>query len=81
MQGIFPLNVGGGGVRLTTAKFYGPSGVTISQRGVTPTIPVQTVARPGDGPVPGGTTDDILRAGLEVARASAARVAPTVTAR
>jgi carboxyl-terminal processing protease len=67
VQGIFPLNVGGGGVRLTTAKFYSPSGVTISQRGVTPGIPVQTVARIGDSSAP-PATDDILRVGTEVAR-------------
>ena len=34
VQGIFPLNVSGGGVRLTTAKFYSPTGKPISQVGV-----------------------------------------------
>ncbi len=34
VQGIFPLNVSGGGVRLTTAKFFSPSGQAISENGV-----------------------------------------------
>ncbi len=34
VQGIFPLNVSGGGVRLTTAKFYSPNGQAISEVGV-----------------------------------------------
>ena len=33
VQGIFPLSVSGGGVRLTTAKFYSPTGKPISQVG------------------------------------------------
>ncbi len=66
VQGIFPMNVGGGGVRLTTAKFYSPTGTTISQRGVTPGVNVQTTARAGESR--GGDTDDILRVGTEIAR-------------
>lgn len=34
VQGIFPLNASGGGVRLTTAKFYSPTGKAISEVGV-----------------------------------------------
>ena len=34
VQGIFPLSVSGGGVRLTTAKFFSPSGQAISEVGV-----------------------------------------------
>ncbi len=68
VQGIFPLNVGAGGVRLTTAKFYSPNGVAIADRGVLPTIPVQTVARPAnDGPLD-NKSDDVLRVGIETAR-------------
>ena len=48
VQGIFPLNVSGGGIRLTTAKFYSPSGVAISSRGVKPHIEVHTSLKPGD---------------------------------
>lgn len=47
VQGIFPLNVSGGGVRLTTAKFYSPEGVAISQVGVKPDVQVQIAAKPG----------------------------------
>ena len=46
VQGIFPLNVSGGGIRLTTAKFYSPSGIPISRRGVKPAIEIQTVMKP-----------------------------------
>ncbi|MEQ1904553.1 MAG: S41 family peptidase [Pirellulaceae bacterium] len=46
VQGIFPLNISGGGVRLTTAKFYGPAGESINLVGVKPDVEVQTVARP-----------------------------------
>ena len=45
VQGIFPLNVSGGGVRLTTAKFYSPDGQAISDNGVKADILVQNVAR------------------------------------
>ncbi len=46
VQGIFPLRVVKGGVRLTTAKFYSPSGYSISQGGVEPDVIVQSVAKP-----------------------------------
>ena len=36
VQGIFPLGLAGAGVRLTTAKFYSPSGKPISKVGVQP---------------------------------------------
>jgi len=48
VQGIFPLNVSNGGIRLTTAKFYSPKGVAISSVGVTPHLEVQTVLKPSD---------------------------------
>ncbi|MGI9516853.1 MAG: S41 family peptidase [Pirellulaceae bacterium] len=73
VQGIFPLNVGGGGVRLTTAKFYSPDGSPISQIGVSPAVPVQSTARPvadDQQAEPGDQTDDILRVGVSVARRS-----------
>ncbi len=69
VQGIFPLNVGGGGVRLTTAKFYSPNGVPISRRGVVPDVPVQMLAKPADNnPAVNAQADDILRTGVQVAR-------------
>ena len=70
VQGIFPLNVGGGGVRLTTAKFYSPDGSPISQVGVSPAVPVQEVARPAverEQPASSKQVDDILRVGVSVA--------------
>ncbi len=46
VQGIFPLNHSRGGVRLTTAKFYSPLGTAISNRGVSPEVTIQKVAKP-----------------------------------
>jgi carboxyl-terminal processing protease len=45
VQGIFPLGKSGAGARLTTAKFYSPSGRAIANVGVTPDIDVR---RAGD---------------------------------
>lgn len=66
VQGIFPLAGSKSGVRLTTAKFYAPSGTAISRRGVDPTVRVRTTAR-------GELNDDnqndaIYNAGMQVAR-------------
>jgi len=75
VQGIFPLAVGGGGVRLTTAKFYSPLGKAFSHIGVEPDqgYEVRTAAKPIDGhvtlPASTGTQDDpFLSAGLRAAR-------------
>jgi carboxyl-terminal processing protease len=46
VQGIFPLNHAGSGIRLTTAKFYSPKGQAYSQVGVQPDVHVQQAARP-----------------------------------
>src|SRR5262249_35234983 len=78
VQGIFPLGVGGGGVRLTTAKFYSPLGKEFSHVGVDPDVKVQVAAKPIDGhialPVSTGTKDDeFLNAGLQVARRQVAQ--------
>lgn len=67
VQGIFPLGFAGTGVRLTTAKFYSPSGAPISHRGVEPHVPVQVVAKPVNGKVD-LASDAVLQAGVEVAR-------------
>jgi carboxyl-terminal processing protease len=65
VQGIFPLNVSGGGVRLTTAKFYSPSGQPISSVGVNADITVRQAAKPAtDKPF---VTDDELRVGIQAA--------------
>jgi carboxyl-terminal processing protease len=69
VQGIFPLASAELGVRLTTAKWYTPSGQAISGQGVAPDIAVRTAAKPVDGAAPVSTAADaILNAGLQVAR-------------
>lgn len=67
VQGIFPLNTGGGGVRLTTAKFYSPDGSPINQVGVVPNIPVQVVARTNQSASATESVDDIMRVGITTA--------------
>lgn len=66
VQGIFPLNVSGGGVRLTTAKFYSPTGHPISQVGVKADVVVQGMAKPSDNHRI-NTSDDDLRVGIQTA--------------
>jgi carboxyl-terminal processing protease len=75
VQGIFPLNSGGGGVRLTTARFFSPDGSPISQVGVVPEVPVQTAAKAagGDGAAASQPVDDVLRVGILAARRLTAR--------
>jgi len=71
VQGIFPLAVGGAGIRLTTAKFYSPNGHPFSHVGVEPDIVVHQTAKPIDGqvaPRPAAESDATLSAGLEAAR-------------
>ena len=71
VQGIFQLNVGGGGVRLTTAKFYSPDGSPISQVGVTPEVPVQLVARENpEAETNSDSEDDTLRIAINIAKAN-----------
>ncbi len=65
VQGIFPLTAAGAGVRLTTAKFYSPSGAAISKVGVSPDIEVRRVAKAtDDAPSAGADQDDVLSAAL-----------------
>jgi carboxyl-terminal processing protease len=71
VQGIFPLGFAGAGVRLTTAKFYSPSGAAISHHGVVPHEAVQTVAKPVTGTVDlvnQEQSDLVLQAGIQAAR-------------
>jgi carboxyl-terminal processing protease len=71
VQGIFPLEGHGAGIRLTTAKFYGPSGQAISKQGVTPSIAVQTTAKPdstGQFVVDTPARDTVLIAGIDAAK-------------
>jgi carboxyl-terminal processing protease len=74
VQGIFPLRVVKGGVRLTTAKFYSPSGYSISQGGIDPDVAVRVVSKPVTIGLDQLSTDDpVLNAGIKVARDLLAR--------
>ncbi len=78
IQGIFPLEAAGVGMRLTTAKFFSPRGLPFSGVGVEPDVPVQTVARPIDGSVPRAVEpagDPALAAAIEIARRTVVRPA------
>ncbi len=70
VQGIFPLARCGAGLRLTTAKFYSPTGQPISNIGVKPDVVVHQTEKPvlviGATPLP--EKDPILRAGIDAAR-------------
>jgi carboxyl-terminal processing protease len=71
VQGIFPLSSTKAGLRLTTAKFYSPSGQAIANAGVTPDVAVQTAAKPVIESGAAALTpeqDAVLEAGLEIAR-------------
>jgi carboxyl-terminal processing protease len=83
VQGIFPLRVGNGGVRLTTAKFYSPSGRAISQGGVEPNVFVQSVNKlvVEDITQMNDLSDPVLEAGTRIAREMIAlRMQPAETA-
>ena len=67
VQGIFPLNAAGGGVRLTTAKFFSPKGNPINQVGVKPDIAVQYAARANASAGIQDEGDNGLRIAIEVA--------------
>ena len=69
IQGIFPLQAAGVGMRLTTAKFFSPRGLPFSGVGVAPDVPVQVAARPAaDGSLTAPAGDPALDAAAEVAR-------------
>ena len=73
VQGIFPLATAGSGLRLTTAKFYSPSGREISRNGVLPDVTVQVSAKPelsdvAGGVAPAANSDAVMDAGLAAAR-------------
>lgn len=70
VQGIFPLNVSSGGIRLTTARFYSPHGSVINEVGVRPDIEVQQLAKPAldAGASLPNTADDVLQTALGLSR-------------
>ena len=70
VQGIFPLRIGATGVRLTTAKFYSPSGRAISDNGVQPDITVGESLANNEEQT---NRDAVLAAGIEAARQSLAQ--------
>jgi carboxyl-terminal processing protease len=70
IQGIFPLEIGGVGLRLTTAKFFSPKGKPYSRVGVEPDQVVHSTARVDAGAEALPTTGD---ATLEAAVAAARR--------
>jgi carboxyl-terminal processing protease len=71
VQGIFPLTVSGGGIRLTTAKFYSPSGTAIQDHGVKPDVEVHFAAKPAGEAAE--ASDAALAVALNLARQSAVR--------
>ncbi len=75
VQGIFPLDLSTAGVRLTTARFYSPTGRPYGRIGVEPDVLVRTTARPVDGSLafPAAAEDAMLAAALEAARRLAGR--------
>ena len=78
IQGIFPLDTAGVGMRLTTAKFFSPRGLPFSGVGVDPDVPVVTAARPTDGSVAaaeGQQSDAVFATAVELARRSVLRPA------
>jgi carboxyl-terminal processing protease len=93
IQGIFPLETAGVGMRLTTAQFFSPRGLPYSRIGVEPDLPVQTAARPLAGSNPGAAEmnpgevspgDTVLDVAVDTARRltprPAAQPAPRATA-
>lgn len=72
VQGIFPLGYAGAGIRLTTAKFYSPTGKPISKVGVQPDIVVRPATGQSEGThqvaYRGVDADAQLARAVEVAR-------------
>ncbi len=71
VQGIFPLNVSGGGVRLTTARFYSPTGKAISEVGVNADVLIHQTARAGTDSGDLNSDDVGKRVGIKTARMAA----------
>jgi carboxyl-terminal processing protease len=80
IQGIFPLDSAGVGMRLTTAKFYSPNGHPYSGVGVEPHLAVHAVARPVGGVALVGTaaapgSDPFIETAVDAARRAVPRPA------
>jgi carboxyl-terminal processing protease len=74
VQGIFALSQGAAGLRLTTAKFYSPTGRPYSGVGVEPHVVVHQVARPLEPgrPAVSPADDPFLLAAVQVLQQSMA---------
>lgn len=82
IQGIFPLDSAGVGMRLTTAKFFSPKGLPYSKQGVEPDLPVHSVARPVTGGAAAPAADPVLEVAVDAARrAQPPQAAPQPAAR
>jgi carboxyl-terminal processing protease len=68
VQGIFPLDIGGMGMRLTTAKFFSPQGRSYNNVGVEPDVLVQTTFKPAAGRAVELANDPFLTTAIETAR-------------
>lgn len=78
VQGIFPLAVSNVGIRLTTAKWYTPSGQAISGAGIKPDVAVQVAAKPlAGGAAAPPQADAILDAGIQAVRTQQASAQAT----
>lgn len=77
VQGIFPLNIGGGGVRLTTAKFYSPKGTAIAEVGVAADVLVHETAKFNSDLEVG--EDNGLQIGIQTARRTITGQSPIPT--
>ncbi len=77
IQGIFPLDAAGVGMRLTTAKFFSPKGLPFSGVGVEPDVAVHVTARPVDGErvAADPDSDAALGAAVDAARRTTPRPA------
>jgi carboxyl-terminal processing protease len=76
VQGIFPLNFGRSGLRLTTAKFYSPKGHPFVKVGVQPDVLVHRTAKPvltANGAAEVSQQDPVLAEALRIARQHVAR--------
>lgn len=73
IQGIFPLDTAGVGLRLTTAKFFSPNGRPYSNIGVDPDMVVHSAARPVDGQMVAPAADPFLQAAVAAAHRPAPR--------
>ena len=72
VQGIFPLSVGGG-LRLTTAKFYSPSGRAIQNAGVAPDVEVTSLAKPAHGAPLNPESDGALAVAVQSLKSTQSR--------